>query len=86
MKTCNNCDHFFWICIHEDGMDTLKCMCRENGNKRFEFSIPNITIFKNEKEEKEIKMDIPIPDWCPKEAKMCNSCAINVQKEVLNVN
>lgn len=30
--------------------------------------------------------EVPTPDWCPKEEKMCNNHSINVQKEVLNVN
>lgn len=62
MKTCNECEYFFWICERGE-IDILRCKCRENG-KRFEFRMPNIPIVTNEKGEKELKLDIPVPDWC----------------------
>ncbi len=66
MKTCNECEYFFWICEHRE-IDILRCKCKENG-KRFEFRVPNIPIVTNDKGVKELKLDIPIPDWCQKEA------------------
>ena len=65
MKTCNNCEYFFWICVRGE-VDKLKCLCREQ-RKRFEIQMPKIPIETNEKGERELKIEIPVPDWCLKE-------------------
>ena len=77
MKTCNGCEHLIKLFSKSIDKKYLYVCVGEA-----KYGIAKAIL----ETDKEGKIRVPTPYWCPKEEKMCNSSAINVQKEALNVN